>query len=145
MICSAGKRRGEKEEEEENYFVVGKNGKPEFSVDKIMMGLRRQRGGSELDVVTPEPVEVPKPAEVIVAASPEPPPISPPRPIEIDSPPRVPTPVKPQSTEIILKSCTIWIGHLAKGLPSQDLKKELSRHGDVKTCDVIPSRGCACE
>ncbi|XP_055335101.1 SR-related and CTD-associated factor 4-like [Paramacrobiotus metropolitanus] len=136
-----GKRTVKKESDDEDYFVMGKNGKPEFSVDKIMMGLRKQRGGSEEPgVAVPvsaglEGSGLMMPNVVSVAAS-----------VPVSLPPENATaPVSsiPESTTIILKSCTIWIGHLTKGVVEMDLKRDLTRCGEIKTFDLIPSRGCA--
>lgn len=50
-----------------------------------------------------------------------------------------------QNAVIVLRSCTIWIGHLRKGVVEEELRSELSRYGTIKTLDLIASRGCACK
>ena len=46
---------------------------------------------------------------------------------------------------IVIKSCTVWIGHLPKGISEGELKKVMAEYGAVSTLDLIPSRGCACK
>lgn len=111
-----------------------------FAIDKIMTGLKslRQAGDSSGPLVLDAPESPVAPAMEVVDENDE---------MELSSPgPEDHAAAEAVAeTPIVIKSCTVWLGHLPKGVSESELKKVMAEYGAVSTLDLIPSRGCACK
>ncbi|OQV20086.1 putative Protein SCAF8 [Hypsibius exemplaris] len=133
------KKKAPTEPPEEDFFVVGKDGKTEFAIDKIKFGLRQQtRASMPFSMEMPES-PVPPVMEPLSEENNE---------MELSSPGpedviEAAAAAAEEEKPVVVKSCTIWVGHLPKGTTEGELKKFLEGFGSVSTLDLIPSRGCA--